>query len=251
LINNPHYIRISLATAVPKEKEGRVIMNIRILLADDHAVLREGMRNLLEREKDLEVVGEASDGEEAVRLVSELKPVVVLMDIVMPKLSGIEATKQIKQVSPATIVLILTAYSDIRYILGLLEAGASGYLLKSARGNEIIGAIRAVCSGESVLDPVVTRKLLERVVGLAQGSGEGSTSGQLTPRETEILRLAARGMSNKDIANALFLSVRTVKAHLTNIFNKMGVGCRTDAIVKGLREGYINLHDIPQEEESG
>jgi len=102
-----------------------------------------------------------------------------------------------------------------------------------------------------VLDPVVTRKLLERVVGLAQGSGEGSTSGQLTPRETEILRLAAKGMSNKDIANALFLSVRTVKAHLTNIFNKMGVGCRTDAIIRGLREGYINLHDIPQEEESG
>ena len=226
-------------------------MNIRVLLADDHAVLREGMRNLLEREKDLEVVGEASDGEEAVELVSELKPAVVLMDIVMPKLSGIEATKQIKQVSPATIVLILTAYSDIRYILGLLEAGASGYLLKSARGNEIIGAIRAVCSGESVLDPVVTRKLLERIVGTAKETGDTKERGTLSQREVEILRLASKGMSNKDIANALFLSVRTVKAHLTNIFNKMGVGCRTDAIVKGLREGYINLHDIPQEEESG
>ena len=226
-------------------------MNIKVLLADDHAVLREGMRNLLEREKDLEVVGEASDGEEAVELVSELKPAVVLMDIVMPKLSGIEATKQIKQVSPATIVLILTAYSDIRYILGLLEAGASGYLLKSARGNEIIGAIRAVCSGESVLDPVVTRKLLERVVGRAKETGNAKERGTLSQREVEILRLASKGMSNKDIANALFLSVRTVKAHLTNIFNKMGVGCRTDAILKGLREGYINLHDIPQDEESG
>ena len=226
-------------------------MNIRVLLADDHAVLREGMRNLLEGEKDLEVVGEASDGEEAIKLVSELKPVVVLMDIVMPKLSGIEATKQIKQVSPATIVLILTAYSDIRYILGLLEAGASGYLLKSARGNEIIGAIRAVCSGESVLDPVVTRKLLERVVGTANETDNADERGTLSQREVEILRLASKGMSNKDIANTLFLSVRTVKAHLTNIFNKMGVGCRTDAIVKGLRKGYINLHDIPQEEESG
>jgi len=223
-------------------------VNIRVLLADDHAVLREGMRNLLEREKDLEVVGEASDGEEAVELVSKLKPAVVLMDIVMPKLSGIEATKQIKQVSPATIVLILTAYSDIRYILGLLEGGASGYLLKSARGNEIIGAIRAVCSGESVLDPVVTRKLLERVVGRAKETGNAEERGTLSQREVEILRLASKGMSNKDIANALFLSVRTVKAHLTNIFNKMGVGCRTDAILKGLREGYINLHDIPQEE---
>jgi len=172
------------------------------------------------------------------------------MDIVMPKLSGIEATRLIKRASPSTAVLILTAYSDIRYILGLLEAGACGYLLKSARGSEIVGAIRAVRSGESVLDPVVTRKLLQRVVGLAQGSGEGSTSGQLTPRETEIRRLASRGMSNKDIANALFLSLRTVKAHLTNIFNKMGCGCRTDAIIKGLREGYITLDDVPQNEAS-
>ena len=225
-------------------------MKIRILIADDHAVLREGMHNRLEQEKDFEVVGEASDGEEAVKLGSELKPDVIIMDIVMPKLSGIEATRLIKQASPSTAVLILTAYSDIRYILGLLEAGACGYLLKSARGSEIVGAIRAVRSGESVLDPVVTRKLLQRVVGLAQGSGEGSTSGQLTPRETEILRLAARGMSNKDIANVLFLSLRTVKAHLTNIFNKMGCGCRTDAIIKGLRDGCITLDDIPQNEGS-
>jgi NarL family two-component system response regulator LiaR len=252
LINNSPCVKIYLSIAKPKiEKESGVIVNTRVLLADDHAVLREGMRNLLEREKDLEVVGEANDGVEAVELVSKLKPAVVLMDIVMPKLNGIEATKQIKQVSPATCVLILTAYSDIRYILGLLEAGASGYLLKSSRGNEIIGAIRAVCSGESVLDPVVTRKLLERVVDTAKRTEDAEERGILSRREVEILRLASRGMSNKDIADALFLSVRTVKAHLTNIFNKMGVGCRTDAIVKGLRAGYIDLHDIPPEEESG
>jgi len=221
---------------------------IRILLADDHALVREGMRDQLEREKDLQVVGEASDGEEAVKLCAELEPDVVLMDIVMPKLNGIEATRLIKEEKPTTSVLILTAYSDIRYILGLLDAGACGYLLKSARRDDIIGAIRAVQSGESVLDPVVTHKLLQRVVGQAAGATEDRTDTPLTLREGEILRLAARGMKNKDIADTLFVSLRTVKAHLTNIFNKLGVGSRTDAIVKGLKEGYISLDEIPTED---
>lgn len=219
---------------------------IRIIIADDHAVLREGMRQLLEQEKDMEVIGEANDGEEAVKLASKLKPDVALMDIVMPKLSGVEATKLIKKASPATCILVLTAYSDIRYILGLLEAGASGYLLKSARSNEIVGAIRAVRAGESVLDSLVTRKLLERVVTLAREAGEDRVKAQLSPREIEILRLAARGMSNRDIAAKLELSMRTVKAHLSNIFNKMRCSCRTEAIVKGFREGYVSLEDIPQ-----
>lgn len=224
---------------------------IRVLIADDHAVLRQGMRHLLEQEKDLEVVGEAGDGEQAIKLVSELRPDIVLMDIVMPKLNGVDATKSIKKVCPTTNVLILTAYSDIRYILGLLEAGACGYLLKSARSEEIVGAIHGVYSGESVLDPVVTRKLLKRVIGGSKGDSGGEAREQLSLREIEILKLAARGMSNKDIAHTLFLSERTVKAHLTNIFNKMGVGCRTDAIIKGLREGFITLDDIPPEPEGG
>ncbi len=221
---------------------------IRVLIADDHTVFREGLRNLLEREGDLEVVGEASDGEEAARLGSKLKPDVVLMDIVMPKLSGIEATKLIKQASPATAILVLTAHSDIRYILGLLEAGACGYLLKSARSHDIKGAIRAVRSGDSVLDSVITRKLLERAMDSSRGTERAEARGLLSHRELEVLRLAARGMSNKDIAKELFVTVRTVKAHLANIFNKMDCGSRTDAIIKGLREGYITLNDIPGEE---
>ena len=218
---------------------------VRILIADDHAVLREGMRQLLEQESDMEVIGEANDGQEAVSMVSELDPDVVLMDIVMPKLTGVEATRLIKKSKPSTCILILTAYSDIRYILGLLEAGASGYLLKSARSDEIVGAIRAVRAGESVLDSLATRKLLERVVSLTKESDESKEKGQLSPREIEILRLAARGMSNRDIAAKLELSMRTVKAHLSNIFNKMRCSSRTEAIVKGFKEGYVNLNDIP------
>jgi NarL family two-component system response regulator LiaR len=194
--------------------------------------------------EEFEVLGEACDGEEAVKMAADSKPDVVIMDIVMPKLNGVEATKLIKQASPATAVLILTAYSDISYILGLLEAGACGYLLKDASGDELIGAINAVRSGESVLGPEVTRKLLERVsVQTAGSSNTSAPSAPLTPREIEILRLASKGLSNKDIANQLFLSLRTVKAHLTNIFSKMGCGSRTDAIIRGLKAGYITLDE--------
>jgi DNA-binding NarL/FixJ family response regulator len=177
-------------------------------------------------------------------LGTELKPDVILMDIVMPKVSGIEATRLLKEASPSSAILVLTGYNEDRYIIGLLEAGACGYLLKNARSSEIIGAIRAVHSGESVLAPVVIRRLLERASGLAGESGKVGAEGLLSQREMEALQLAAKGMSNKDIANELFLSVRTVKAHLSNIFSKFGVSCRTDAIIKGLREGYITLEDV-------
>jgi len=219
-------------------------MKARILIADDHATLREGMRLILQQEKDFELVGEAADGEEAVRLASELKPDIIIMDIVMPKLNGVEATRQIKQVSPSTALLILTAYSDIRYIIGLLEAGACGYLLKNSPAKEIVRAIRAVRSGESVLDPEVTRKLVQRLASLTKSQDEVETSGLLTVREMEILKLASRGMSNKELSEKLFISLRTVKAHMTNIFNKLGCSNRTDAIIKGLKQGYIDLNDI-------
>ena len=219
-------------------------MKTRILIADDHAMLREGMRNLLSQEKDFEVVGEAANGEEAVNLAKELKPDIVIMDIVMPKLNGLEATKQVRQLSPGTALLILTAYSDIRYIIELLEAGASGYLLKSAPGKDVVKAIRAVRSGESVLDPEVTRKLVQRLASLSRGPEEREAGGQLTARELEILKWAARGLSNKEMSEKLFISLRTVKAHMTNIFNKFGSSSRTDAIIKGLKQGYINLDDM-------
>jgi len=225
---------------------------IRILLADDHAVLRDGMRDLLSREPDLEVVGEAGTGLRAVELCEQLHPDVALMDIVMPGINGIEATRRIKRSSPAIAVLILSAYDDDRYVLGLLEAGAAGYLLKSARGEELVRAIRAVNAGESVLHPSVTARLLARAVRSTREVAVREDVGALTQRELEVLRLAARGMSNKDIANELLLSLPTVKAHLVNVFNKMGVGSRTEAVLRALGKGWLALEDVtPRGESAG
>jgi DNA-binding NarL/FixJ family response regulator len=208
---------------------------IRVLLADDHVVLRQGTRHLLEREPDLEVVGEAGDGEEAVRLTTQLKPDVVIMDVAMPHLSGIEATKQIKARMSSIAVLILTGYDYDEYIFSLLEAGAAGYLLKDVSGDELIDAVRAVYAGEPVLHPVVVRKLMTRVYSPPATAAEGRPQELLTQRELEVLTLAAKGMSNKDIAEKLVISVRTVQAHLRSIFNKMGVGSRSEAVLQGLK----------------
>jgi len=220
---------------------------IRILLADDHALVREGTRELLEREEDLEVVAEAGDGEEAVRLAKSQRPDVAIVDIAMPKLSGIEATKQIKALCPATAVLILTAYDDDQYIYALLEAGAAGYLLKNVRRRDLIEAVRAVNAGESVLHPVIARKVLDRLARPSDKPSEDGTLEPLTERELEVLKLAAKGMSNRDIARHLNLSIRTVQAHLSTVFNKMQVGSRTEAVVQALQRGWLTLEDTLQQ----
>ena len=212
-----------------------------VLIADDHPLVREALHRALDVEEDMKVVAEASDGEEAVKLASELKPDVVVMDIVMPKVNGIEATRKIKEIAPDTAILILTAYDDEEYVLGLLDAGAAGYLLKSARGRDLAGAIRAIKSGESVLHPKIIAKLLKRA--MVAPVEEHKTSEILSERESEVLRLVALGMSNKEVAEELFLSQRTVKAHLTNVFNKLNVASRSEAIVKGLQWGLVTLEN--------
>ena len=214
---------------------------ISVIIADDHALLREAMRGILDRQHDIEVVGEASDGEEAVRLVSQLRPDIAIMDIVMPNLNGIEATREIKKISPGTAVLILTAYDDLNYVVGLLQAGASGYLLKSSRGRDVVAAIRTVKAGESVLHPSIIATLLKRAVTMAAQDAVIKSKENLTEREVEVLKLAATGMSNKEIAGALSVTLRTTKAHLSSIFAKMNVASRTEAILKAVREGWINL----------
>jgi DNA-binding NarL/FixJ family response regulator len=201
------------------------------------------MRRLLEQEPDFQVVGEAANGAEAVAMVLDLQPDIVLMDVVMPELTGIEATKQIKRTNSRTAVIILSAYDDDRYVLGLLESGVAGYLLKHSCGDQVIQAIRAIHSGDAVLDPAVTAKLLLKA-SRSPGSTASSSGGERpTGRELTVLVLAATGLSNKEIATKLGLSLPTVKSHLVNIFNKTGVGSRTEAVLQALRRGWIQMEE--------
>jgi NarL family two-component system response regulator LiaR len=218
--------------------------DIRIVLCEDHLITRQGIRRLLEDEKELVIVGEAGDGEEAVALVAGLQPDVVVMDIAMPRMNGIEATRQIKLDFPRTAVLMLSAYDDDEYVFASLKAGAAGYLLKSIGGEELARNIKAVHKGETALDPQIARKVVnylrlqEKTPDFTEGRG------QLSDREISIIRLAAKGMTNKDIAKNLHLSYRTIEGRMRDIFNKLGVSSRTEAVLHGLKMGWFTLEEL-------
>jgi DNA-binding NarL/FixJ family response regulator len=213
---------------------GRII---RVVIADDHNVVRAGIRELLSDATDIEVVGEARNGRDAVDIALARRPDVVVMDINMPELSGVEATRQIRQAAPEVHVLVLTSYQDDPYIYGLLDAGASGYILKTAEDQEIVRAVRATASGQSAIDPAVAPRLIARLTGPA------ANAGSLTDRELAVLRLAARGQTNKQIGVELQISDRTVQNHLANIYGKLGVASRTEAVTAALQRGLITLSE--------
>lgn len=211
---------------------------IRLILADDHVMLRQGTLAMLARESDLTVVGEANDGAEAVRLAETLRPDVVVMDVRMPGMNGIEATRQIRNRWPSVQVLVLTAHDDDEYVFALLEAGANGYLLKTAPVADLVRAIRTVAAGESAMAPSIVRKLVNRVSGRKAQEPEDEFEA-LTGREMEVLKLLAQGMTNKQIADTLIISDRTVQTHLSNIFGKLGVNSRTEAILIAMKRNLL------------
>jgi two-component system, NarL family, response regulator NreC len=214
-------------------------MKIRILLADDHAILRRGLRALLERESDLEVVGEAADGRETVKMAEELSPDVVVLDVTMPNLNGIEAARQICGQGKPTAVLVLSMHSDEGYVLRALRAGARGYLLKEAVESELILGIRAVASGKAYFSPEVSKLLVEDYVQGLNKRGLEDRFDLLTTREREVLQLLAEGRSAKDIARVLDLSVYTVETHKSNLMQKLGLHSMAELILYAVRRGII------------
>ena len=217
---------------------------IRALVVDDHTLFRKGLRSLLEHTSGMEVVGEASTGPEAVTLAQELVPDVVLMDIQMPVMTGIEATKQILQENPHIGIILVTMFDDSESVLSGMRAGARGYVLKGAEPEELRHAIEAAYRGEVLLSPAIAAKLVRRFEVLPGSQEVGPLYEELTPRELEVLRLAAEGMSNKEIAARLiFFSEKTVKNRISNIFSKLRVNDRTQAVLHALRTGLVQLSD--------
>ena len=215
---------------------------IRVVLADDHAVVRKGIREFLEEAGDIQVIAEATTGAEAVALTLEHRPDVAVLDIQMPEMSGIEATRQIKAQAPGVHVLVLTAYDDDPYIFAMLQAGASGYVLKTAPSEELVRAVQAVARGESALDPAVTAKVMAQLASGRPPGAQAAVEG-LTERELEVLRLAAQGQTNRAIGHKLGISDRTVQGHLANIFGKLRVSTRTEAVLLAMKQGWITLDE--------
>ena len=209
---------------------------IRILLADDHHIVRAGVRQLLESASDLQVIAEAGDGEEAQALIQKHKPDVAVLDVQMPKATGIEVTRWVRANMPEVGVLILTAYDDDPYVMAVLQAGANGYVLKTAQTDDLIQAVRDVNEGKSALDPSITRKLMSN---LFKGS-EKKIVEPLTDRELDVLRLAAKGFTNKAIGVQLSISDRTVQGHLAHIFAKLQANSRTEAVMRAVSLGLIS-----------
>lgn len=217
---------------------------IRVVIADDHALVREGTSQLLSNHANIEVAGTAANGLDAVELIARELPDVALVDIAMPGLTGIEVTRQISALHPSVAVLILTVHDEEAYVRALIEAGAAGYLLKDIGEADLVRSIRAVHAGESVLHPDVTKALFSSLISGTGGVETDRTDGPLTDRELEVLLLAAKGQSNREIATSLSVSPRTVQSHLGNIFEKLNVASRTQAVITGLRNGWLNLEDL-------
>jgi DNA-binding NarL/FixJ family response regulator len=211
---------------------------IRVLLADDHAIVRKGIRQFLEESGDIEVIAEADDGAEALRLIKDRQPDVAVLDIRMPEVTGVEATQRLKTRFPDVRVLILTSYDDDPYVFALLQAGADGYVLKTASGDELVHAVRTVHEGESALSPEIASKVVRQATSGHPAGAAGQVE-NLTEREIEVLRLAARGLTNRAIGHELSISHRTVQGHLQSIYGKLDVGSRTEAVTKALRRGWI------------
>jgi len=211
---------------------------IRVLLADDHILVRQGIRQFLEDAGDIEVVAEADDGLTAMRLVQQHHPDVAVLDIRMPHVTGVEAARRIKANNPEVRVLILTAYDDDPYIFALLQAGANGYVLKTARSDELVRAVRDVYAGKTALSPEIATRVVQQFTH-HNPTGMGGQVDNLTEREIEVLRLAARGMTNREIGRELHISHRTVQGHLANVYGKINVNSRTEAVTEALKRGWI------------
>jgi len=211
---------------------------IRVLLVDDHAVLREGLRSLLSMQDDIEVVGEAGDGEQALEHIQRTRPDIVLMDVAMPVMDGLEATRRVKENFPNCRVLILTQHDNREYVFSLLQAGAVGYVLKKAGGIEVINAIRSTYREGAFLPPSVAKEVMERYV---RHPAEEVSRPHLTEREIQVLRLVAEGKSNKEIAELLVLSAKTVMAHRTNIMSKLGIHNKAELVKYAIRQGIVSV----------